>query len=137
MSPRRAVHISDRLLLDEMLSPRIAELLTSRGVDALSVAANPQLCGASDVEVLTRAVDERRVLVTNNVRDFESLRRARVGFGEPVPSLIETTASAFPRNRKYVDVLVSPLEFAARERLAAWNGGVLWLSTSTTLRARQ
>ena len=71
----------DALLLDEMFSPAIAAGLTARGIDCLAVAADPLLRAQSDLEIFERALLEGRVIVTNNVPDFESLRRAREAVG--------------------------------------------------------
>ena len=61
-----------KLLLDEMLSPDIAELLRVRGYDvqAIAASANAEL---SDPEVLDLARSQQRAVVTNNVRDFRPL----------------------------------------------------------------
>ena len=66
-----------KLLLDEMLSPDIAELLNGRGYDAQAIAgsANAEL---SDPEVLDLARSEQRAVATNNVRDFRPLHIAAV-----------------------------------------------------------
>ncbi|HEY6494417.1 MAG TPA: hypothetical protein VIZ43_14175 [Trebonia sp.] len=71
---------------------------------------------------------EGRVIVTNNVPDFESLRRAREAAGErSVPGLIYTSDVAFPRTRAYVARLAAALEAAAAGHEASRRGGVLWL----------
>ncbi len=62
-----------RLLLDEMLSPAIAQELRARGYDVQAVAAHPQRQALPDPEVLALARAERRAVVTNNVRDFRPL----------------------------------------------------------------
>lgn len=62
-----------RLLLDEMLSPRIAVELRASGHDALAVKEVADVVGASDEVVLAFARREGRALVTNNVRDFRRL----------------------------------------------------------------
>ena len=71
----------DALLLDEMFSPAIAAELTSRGIDCRAVIADALLRAQSDLEIFDTGLLEGRVIVTNNVPDFESLRRAREAFG--------------------------------------------------------
>ena len=63
----------DRLLLDEMFSPRIAALLGEAGIDCTSVATEPILRTQDDAAVADAALVQRRILVTNNVVDFEGL----------------------------------------------------------------
>lgn len=118
----------DALLLDEMYSPRIAGLLVERYVDCIAVAENHWLCATDDETVLLAALDQGRVLVTNNVVDFEPLRRTRLAAGLPVPPLIYTDDSTFPRGRAFVDRIAAALAVAATEHMTAAYGGVLWLN---------
>lgn len=127
MRPRRDPVGPDRLLLDEMFSPRIGQLLRQDGVDCICVADDGLLCAQDDVTVLTAALGGERVLVTNNVIDFEPLRRNRIALGEPVPPLIYTDDGTFPRNRDYVGLLARVLADAARSHLVSADGGVRWL----------
>jgi Domain of unknown function (DUF5615) len=106
----------DALLLDEMLSPRIADGLALRGIDCRAVVADPVLRAQSDLEIFDSAVRDNRVLVTNNVPDFESLRRAREAVGGPVPGLVYTSDLTFPRNKAYLSRLVTALAAAAMDR---------------------
>jgi hypothetical protein len=115
------------LLLDEMFSPRIADELALRGVDCRAVAADPVLRAQSDLEIFDSAVRDGRVLVTNNVPDFESLRRAREAVGGPVPGLVYTSDITFPRTKAYVSRLATALAAAASDRETSACGGVLWL----------
>jgi hypothetical protein len=117
----------DMLLLDEMFSPAIAAGLSARGIDRLAVAADPLLRAQSDLEIFELGLLEGRVIVTNNVPDFESLRRAREAFGGEVPGLIYTSDLTFPRTRSYVSRLIAALETAAANHGASRHGGVLWL----------
>jgi hypothetical protein len=117
----------DALLLDELFSPAIAAGLVARGIDCLAVAADPLLRAQSDLEIFERGLLEGRAIVTNNVPDFESLRRAREASGGEVPALIYTSDLTFPRTRSYVTRLIAALETAAASHHAARHGGVLWL----------
>ena len=65
-----------KLLLDENLSPRVAEALRGEGIDACHVR-DRGLLHATDAVVLERAFEEDRVLVTANVGDFVRLAHAR------------------------------------------------------------
>jgi hypothetical protein len=121
----------DALLLDEMFSPAIAVELTSRGIDCRAAVADVLLRAQSDLEIFDAGLLEGRVIVTNNVPDFESLRRAREGFGGELPGLIYTSDLTFPRTKGYVPRLVAALETAASSHQAARSGGVLWLRPLT------
>lgn len=66
-----------KLLLDENLSPNVAlELATVDGLDVCHVR-DRDLLAATDPEVLERAYNEDRILITANVGDFLKLARAR------------------------------------------------------------
>lgn len=65
-----------KLLLDENISPAAAIALAIHGIDAWHVR-DRGLEGATDQELLDRAYDEDRILVTLNVGDFEKLIRER------------------------------------------------------------
>lgn len=61
-----------RLLLDEQLSPTIAEQLRARSHDVVS-AADAGLAGIPDGQVLSAAARDRRAVVANNIKDFRPL----------------------------------------------------------------
>lgn len=115
------------LLLDEMFSPAIADGLAARGIDCRAVVADALLRALSDLEIFEAALLEGRVIVTSNVPDFESLRRARDAAGGAIPGLIYTSDFTFPRTKAYVSWLVTALADAATGRETARLGGVLWL----------
>lgn len=117
----------DALLLDEMFSPAIADELAARGIDCRAVVGDALLRALSDLEIFEAALLESRVIVTNNVPDFESLRRARDAVGGAIPGLIYTSDATFPRTKAYISRLVMALEDAATRHEAARHGGVLWL----------
>jgi len=70
------VPVNVKLLLDENVSPRVAEALRQDGIDACGVR-DRGLLEASDHEVLEWAFTDDRILVTKNVGDFEKLASAR------------------------------------------------------------
>jgi uncharacterized protein DUF5615 len=117
----------DSLLLDEMFSPAIADDLAARGIDCRAVVADVLLRALSDLEIFETALLEGWVIVTNNVQDFESLRRARKAAGREIPGLIYTSDIAFPRTKAYLSRLAAALERAAAEHEVTRHGGVLWL----------
>lgn len=61
-----------RLLLDECVSPRVAEPLNAEG-HVVAALRDVGGLGEPDYRVLRRCIDGDRVLVTQNARDFRSL----------------------------------------------------------------
>jgi predicted nuclease of predicted toxin-antitoxin system len=69
--------VNVKLLLDENISPKVAEILCREdGIDVCHLRDRGGL-GTPDHEVLDLAFAEDRVLVTSNVADFVKLARAR------------------------------------------------------------
>lgn len=82
-----------KLLLDEMYSERVAESLREQGHDAVHVR-EIGLGGALDAEVLARAGEEGRTVVTENAADFLPLLDHRQSAGLPMTAvLIALTAN--------------------------------------------
>jgi NAD(P)-dependent dehydrogenase (short-subunit alcohol dehydrogenase family) len=102
--------VSARLLLDEMFSPQIASKLVRRGHDVVAVAADPELAGLPDEQVLEWAISEGRCLVTGNVKDYETLRRAAAAQGRTDAGLLYCAAGRFPRDRRFAGALVVALD---------------------------
>lgn len=81
-----------KLLLDEMYSERVAELLAERGHDVAHVRAIG-LGGAPDADVLDRASDDGRTLITENAADLLPILDQRQAAGlSMTPVLIALTA---------------------------------------------
>ena len=98
-----------RLLLDEHLSPVIAEQLLARGVDVTSVAARPDLRTLPDPQILEAAASEGRVLVTRNIRDFVRLDAIWGGAGRSHPGILFVGTRRFPENRSLIGTLTTAL----------------------------
>jgi predicted nuclease of predicted toxin-antitoxin system len=118
----------DRLLIDEMFSAALAHQLVQLGVDCRSVAEDPDLSRLSDESVAEAALEEDRVLVTDNAVDFEILRRRWEAEGRTMPKLIYTCDDRFPRNRSFARSVAEALVAAVYEQRASREGGVYWLS---------
>lgn len=65
-----------RLLLDAHVSgPRVGRRLQEQGHDVRALDQELALEGLDDEEVMALAAEERRILVTHNIRDFPSILR--------------------------------------------------------------
>jgi hypothetical protein len=95
-----------RFLLDEMYSDTISSELRNRGVDAISIHDRSQLEGSTDEEVMRVAIGERRVLVTNNVRDYAPLVDKFGLRGERHFGVVFTDDATFPRTRDGIGLFV-------------------------------
>jgi predicted nuclease of predicted toxin-antitoxin system len=119
-----------RLLLDEHYSPEIARQLRTRGHDVVAVAERAALVGLSDDELLRRMAQERRVIVTNNVKDFVPLaNRAALGADDHY-GLLLTSDRSMPRRSdaigRFVDALDAFLQRHQGED--SYRNQVQWLS---------
>jgi len=97
--------VSAALVLDEMASPEIASELVKRGHDVVAVAADPALVGLPDEQVLEWATAQGRCLVTENVKDFEVLRRASAAQGSTRHEFFFTIPPAMLPAPRTTDVL--------------------------------
>lgn len=77
-----------KLLLDEHLSPTIAEELRRRGHDVVAVI-EVGLRQQPDVALLAWAVDESRAVVTANYADFRALHAALGRFMDAIERLLK------------------------------------------------
>lgn len=97
-------------MLDEMHSPGVAERLRVRGYDAIAVKERPDLVGLPDPELLAVAATERRVLVTENIKDVAALHQRSIAIGDRHGGLVFTHPRRFPREaRNHVSRLADAL----------------------------
>jgi len=105
-----------RLLLDEMISPRIARELRRRGFDAQSIKGDrPDLEAATDLEIVRRMAIERRAVVTNDVRDFQLIHNRLAAAGEAHSGVVFTFDDTMPRNKASVSLWVRALSALLKE----------------------
>ncbi len=100
-----------KLLLDEMISPKIARELRSRGdFDVQAIKGDrPDLEAVADREIVRRIVAEQRTLVTNDVLDFQLIHNQMLAAGEEHYGLIFTSDSTMPRNKASIPLWVQAL----------------------------
>jgi predicted nuclease of predicted toxin-antitoxin system len=100
-----------KLLLDEMISPRIARELRREGFDVVAVKADrPELEALADREVLRHAAAERRALVSNDVLDFKLIHNRMLADGEGHCGILFTDDMAMPRNKASIPLWVQALK---------------------------
>jgi predicted nuclease of predicted toxin-antitoxin system len=99
-----------RLLLDEMHAPVVAQQLRQRGYNVVAVAEEPSLRAMTDEEVFVWAAEQRRRIVTENVKDFRRLLARSGQMGLPVASVLFTSSRLFPRVRRNPGPLIAALD---------------------------
>ena len=99
-----------RLCLDEHYSADIAQGLRALAHDACAVKERVELISLDDPDLLAILVSERRTLVTENVADFEPLRRDLLASGGHHCGLIYTSSRSMPRYRGTIGLFVRRLD---------------------------
>lgn len=116
-----------KLLLDEMVGPRVADELRARGFDVIAVAERADLRALPDDAVLHVARETGRAVVTLNVGDFARLHQQSLTEGRRHPGMVMVTGHAFPQNRRFVGALVNALTAAAESFALPGPGEVVYL----------
>lgn len=100
-----------KLLLDEMISPKIARELRGRGdFDVQAIKGDRlDLEAVADREIVRRIAAEQRTLVTNDVLDFQLIHNQMLAAGEEHYGLIFTSDSTMPRNKASIPLWVKSL----------------------------
>ena len=115
-----------KVLLDEHLSPTVAELLRRRGCDAVAISDRADLRGAPDEHVLAVASDEDRALVTNDVKDFRPIGQRRVDTGARHAGLIFIPRQR-DRSRSSLARLTSALELVIEKNPDGLANSEVWV----------
>ena len=117
-----------RLLLDEMLSPKIGTGLEDRDHDVDAVTTRPDLMALHDDEpILSSATAEGRIMVTTNIGDFAVLDGRWAAEGRTHAGIVFVTTSAFPQDRNFIGSVVNALHAAATEDALPAPGQTLYL----------
>jgi len=98
-----------RLLLDEHLSPAIADQLRARGHDVVTVVA-AGLASMTDERVLAWAVREQRAVVTSNIRDFRPLHADSLKTRSPHYGIVLVSTGKYSLRRDNAGPLVAALD---------------------------
>jgi predicted nuclease of predicted toxin-antitoxin system len=116
-----------RLLLDEMISPRVARELRGDGHDVQAVKKDrPDLAGRPDREIVRRLASERRTIVTNDIADFQAIHDQLLAAGEEHHGMVFTFDATLPRTKDAIPQWVQtlsrlladhPVEDALRNRI--------------------
>lgn len=115
------------LLLDEMLTPLIAQQLRERGHDVTAVAGDPELQGLPDDQVLATATASGRALVTANIRDFLPLDAALTAAGRSHSGLVLIPTRTFPQDRAFMGAITEALDKLLATPGALGSGQVIFL----------
>jgi predicted nuclease of predicted toxin-antitoxin system len=91
-----------RLLLDEMWTPKIAIQLRAHGFDVVAISEAEyagRYAGIADDEVFARAQDDGRAIVTDNIADYEQVRRDWESRGQVHHGLLHALNPPFNRHK--------------------------------------
>jgi len=109
-----------RLLLDEMISPRIARELREIGHDVQAVKKDrPDLVGRSDRELVRLMAAEGRVIVTNDIAAFQAIHAQLMGAGGEHHGMVFTFDATMPRSKRSISQWVTTLG----ELIESYNDG--------------
>jgi hypothetical protein len=102
-----------KVLLDEQLSVEIARELRRRGHDVEAVTERPDLLRASDERLMEVAMQEDRVVITNNLRHFRPIAAQLLAQGKHHAGLMLLPSSR-SRNRAATGALADAIEAVIR-----------------------
>ncbi len=121
-----------RLLLDAHIDPVVAQALRKRGHDVISVLElGPDRYQASDAELLTFAGDERRAVVTRNVRDFVLLHAFWAGQEQAHSGIVLIHARTIPEGDRGAEILALEQLLRAHPQPDDLRDTLVWLPGET------
>lgn len=92
-----------------MFSPDLAVTLRDRGHDVIAITERSDLRAMADSDLFTWAVNERRWLLTENVKDFRPILLGAVQARAAITGVLFTSSRAFSRSRKNPGPLIDAL----------------------------
>ena len=99
-----------KLLLDEMISPRIARELRKTGHDVQAVKKDrPDLTSRSDREFVRQMATEQRAIVTNDIADFQAIHDQFLAAGDEHYGMVFTFDATMPRTKDAIPQWVQAL----------------------------
>lgn len=119
-----------KLLIDEMYDPDMAEALRALGCDVVHASERAELKSAGDEVVFSIAQTERRVIFTNNVRDFMPIVNRALQGDADFHGIVFSNDKSLPRTKSNTQTIATLLaellnRYAEDVTLPA---GVHWLS---------
>ncbi len=94
-----------------MISPRIARELRARGHDAIAIKnERPDLMSRMDREIVRQMAVEKRVIVTNIVKDYRPIHDRFLAGGEDHQGIVFTFDATMPRTKAAIPQCVGILE---------------------------
>jgi Domain of unknown function (DUF5615) len=105
-----------KLLLDEMYTVKLAQVLRDQGIDAATVT-ELGMAGRSDADVFAAATDGGYTLLTENVSDFARLCSEHVAAGRHHFGLLITLSSRFSRRPAGYTAIAAAVAAVAGDRL--------------------
>jgi hypothetical protein len=116
------------LLLDEMMSAKIAVQLRERGLDVQAVLERRELVTYPDEALLELATREEQILVTKNIVDFGPLSQQWAADGRSHAGLVFISTKTFPEAKDWIGAVTSALAHASEQGPLPGPGEVVWLS---------
>jgi predicted nuclease of predicted toxin-antitoxin system len=98
-----------KLLVDEMYDPEIAEALRALGHDVVHASERAESKSAGDETIFSIAQDERRVIVTNNVRDFMPIVNRALQGDAVFHGIVLTNDKSLPRTKSNTGTIATLL----------------------------
>jgi hypothetical protein len=115
-----------KLLLDEMISPVVAEQLRARNRQVEAISEHRGLRGLSDEDLFEYALAAGQSLVTYNRDDFLELDRRFRGVGRTHRGVVILNPRRFPEGRASIGALVTSLDELI-ERGPPYESFIHWL----------